>query len=183
VNEWENLHAAVEAVNRAEIAEVEQTHWIKFLDLGGPLFEFHHVAVRGLFVGHDGRHWIDVALWSESTRWLPDTHRACADEWALDMVGGSDIGVDLFVVTLQRGQHMACLAPLEEFADLVDLGPVRTLPWTSWARSWSTDPTSSDGKAQAWAEIVPDPPLFGGPVAQPARRPLSLVRSSPEGER
>jgi hypothetical protein len=182
VNELETLHAAIAAYNRAEIAEVEQAHRIKFLDLGGPMFELHHVAVRGLFVGHDGRHWIDAVLWAESTRWLPDTHRAHADEWALDMVGGSDIGVDLFVVTMARGRHMACLAPLDAFANLVDLGPVHNLPWTSWARSWSTDPASSDDTARAWVEIVPDPPLFGGSVAPPVRRPLSLVPPSVRGE-
>jgi hypothetical protein len=183
VNEWQRLDAAMLAVNRTNIAEIERAHRVRFLDLGGPLFEFHYVAMRGLFVGHNGRHWIDVALWSESTRWLPDIHRAHADEWALDMVGGSDIGVDLFVVTMARGRHMACLAPLDDFADLVGLGPVRTLPWTGWARSWSTDPASSDGKACAWAEIMPDPPLFGGPVAPPTRRSLSLVPPSVRGER
>lgn len=149
------LRAAIDDYNRLSLAEFQLSTGLRYL-AAGPVYLAGPVRVRALFVDPGGGHWCDADLVAESAYMLQPNRLAFYRGQYINLSAAHD----LWVMTIERGRHDACVAPIADACTLLDLDP--PVPFApGWARSWRTFGWLDEPRALALAAAGPsEPELF-----------------------
>lgn len=145
-----DLLAAMQAYNKAQLAEFIAETGLTWLGLNGPALDdvylLDSTRARGLFLDQTGRGWVDGALVAES---LAEAHPGLNEGYCQALCAASECR-DLLVCTPNRGIWNALIAPVDVVARQLHLGTPARLPGFNWARTWGTLACRSDAQELAW---------------------------------
>lgn len=129
------LRRAFDEYNRESLAEFEQKTGMRYLGEDGPVYLAGSTRIRGLFVDAAGGHWCDARLVAESA--YGGSRNQVSRTYESLVAERLEAGLDLWIVTIERGRHDAIIARIAEACEAADL-PAPELFAPGWARSWRT---------------------------------------------
>lgn len=144
----QQLAEAIAAFNDAERAEFIASTGLTWLGLDGPVYVIGDARAKALFVGRDGRHWADGALFVESIGGL--VNNPALLEGYRQAISCADDVEDLWVYTDARGRWNALVAPVDSIARACGYPEPFRMPDGDWARTWWDAPARTDEAELAW---------------------------------
>jgi hypothetical protein len=144
------LMALAAKANRHAVEQLRAEAGLRHLGEAPAIYVAGGFRIRAPFVGPDGRHYADACLVIESMAGDPGATRGLVDYYQ-DLLGNLRDGHDLWIFNHHRGEWNAVVAPVDEIADVLDLGPALRMPAGNWARGWWDMPSRTDEQELAWA--------------------------------